>query len=103
MKFKNQLTAFRRGGQSFTHISPFSGWALLIVAFCLINIIQLGFIVHSVMGMIYGEQATEIPVVLPTQTVERGRLGESIQAFAERQREYESLRTLYVAPDDPSR
>lgn len=103
MKFKNPLSALRREGQSLAHISPFSGWTVLIVVFCLLNIIQLGFIVHRVVGVLYGEQIVETPVVPVTQTVERGRLGDSIQAFTERQRVFASLKASFVAPDDPSR
>jgi hypothetical protein len=83
--------------------SPFSAWAWLIIVFCIVNVIQLAFVIHAVMDMTYGETLAEGGVqVPPVETVERGRLEETIADFTARQTRFESLKSSYVAPQDPS-
>ena len=81
---------------------PFSGWVMLIIGFCLLNILQLAIVIHVIMNMTYGEGevVVQVPVV---ETVERGRLHDTIADFSLRQSEFQSLQTLFAAPADPSR
>ena len=83
--------------------SPFSAWVMLIIAFCVINVIQLGFVIHVTMSMAYGETLAEESVQIPAvETVERDRLEETIADFTARQNRFETLKTSYSAPQDPS-
>lgn len=75
---------------------------ILIVLFCIVNIIQLALIVHVVMNMAYGETSQGAVQIPPVETVERGRLEEVIADFTVRQNRFESLQTSYSAPRDPS-
>lgn len=82
---------------------PFSGWAMLIIGFCLLNIIQLAIVIHAVTNMTYGEGAPAIIQVPVVETIERGRLQDTIADFSLRQGEFQSLQTSFVPPADPSR
>ena len=76
---------------------------MLIIGFCILNILQLAFIIHSISNMAQGEVLTEGSVQIPpVETVERGHLENTIADFVARQNRFEALKTSYVAPQDPS-
>ncbi len=83
--------------------SPFSGWVMLIVVFCLVNVIQLAFVIHAVMNMTYGESFVGGEVQIPAvETVERNQLEETIAEFSARQSAFSGLKNSYIPPPNPS-
>ncbi|MEK7606488.1 MAG: hypothetical protein AAB458_02775 [Patescibacteria group bacterium] len=86
------------------HLSPFSAWTVLVVVFCVVNIVQLAFVINAVFNMMYGDMRAPGVVTVPVvETIERGHLKDVIVEFQQRQTAFESFKTSFVVPNDPSR
>jgi len=83
--------------------SPRSIWLLFILFFLIVNLIQVLLMGRFFFSVTYGEPNLSGVSAPAVESLSREAMSRTIQDFSRRVGEFETLKTSYQAPSDPSR
>lgn len=83
--------------------TTFSTWIVLLFFFLLINLIQAALLGSFFFRTTFAKPSADTLDVPTVQTIGRADLAEVVEAFEERVRGFEALKTSYAPMPDPSR
>lgn len=96
--------SFKKLLQKVTFVaSPRSIWFLLVLFFLILNLIQVLLMGRFFYSVTYSEPNESITVTPTVESLSREHMMQTINDFSRRVHTFETLKTSYQAPADPSR